>query len=188
MTSDEFKILKAAFSEHYQPLVEFLVASGCRANEAFALKPSDVDQEAGTVSITKSWHAGGADGWYLGPPKSEKSVRTINVPKAVLERLDYSHEWLFVGTNGRPVRLYSWRANVWYKSLAKAKRNGLKRSFAIKDLRTTCGSWMVQNGVDLVLVQDHMGHESYETTRRHYAHLDRRNHESASAVIGNLLA
>ncbi len=29
LTRDEFKILKAAFSGHYQPLVEFLVASGC---------------------------------------------------------------------------------------------------------------------------------------------------------------
>lgn len=187
LTRDEFKILKAAFSEHYQPLVEFLVASGCRPNEALALKPSDVDQEAGTVSIVRSWHPGGADGWYLGPPKTEKSVRTINVPKSVLKQLDYSNEWLFVSTSGKPIRLFSWRANVWYKSLAKAKKNGLTRSVAIKDLRTTCGSWMLQGGVDLALVQEHLGHESYETTRRHYAHLDRRNHEAAASVIASIL-
>ncbi|MGN7780199.1 tyrosine-type recombinase/integrase [Mycolicibacterium sp. 22603] len=187
LTRDEFRILKAAFSEHYQPLVEFLVASGCRFSEAVALRPSDVDRERGTVSITRAWHKGGPDGYYLGPPKTQKSVRTINVPIEVLEQLDYSGDWLFLGTNGKPIRLYSWRANVWYKSLKKAQANGLERTPCIRDLRTTCGSWMVQNGIDLAVVQDHLGHDSYETTRRHYAHLDRRNHEAAAEAISRML-
>lgn len=187
LTREEYKILKAAFSDHYKPLVEFLVASGCRFSEATALKPSDVNRGAGTVQISRAWHRGGPDGYYLGPPKTEKSVRKINVPTSVLEQLDYSGEWLFTGTSGMPVRLYSWRANVWYKSLKKAQANGLDRNPCIRDLRTTCASWMVQNGIDLAVVQDHMGHDSYETTRRHYAHLDRRNHEDAANVIAEIL-
>lgn len=188
LTRDEFRVLKAAFSEYYQPLVAFLVASGCRFSEAVALRPSDVDRKHGTVSITRAWHKGGPEGYYLGPPKTEKSVRTINVPAGVLDQLDYSGEWLFVGTNGKPIRLYSWRANVWYKSLKKAQNNGLERTPCIRDLRTTCGSWMVQNGIDLAVVQDHLGHDSYETTRRHYAHLNRRNHEVAADAINKMLA
>lgn len=188
LTREEFKILKAAFSAHYQPLVEFLVASGCRPNEAFALKPSDVDREKGTVRIVRAWHPGGPDGYYIGPPKTEKSVRTINVPKSVLGQLDYSGEWLFLSTFGKRLRLISWRANVWYKSVVKARRNGLTRSPAVKDLRTTCGSWMIQSGIDLAVVQEHLGHDSYETTRRHYAHLDRKNHEVAAQAIAKMLA
>lgn len=187
LTRAEFKILKAAFSPHYQPLVEFLVASGCRFSEAVALRPADIDREKGTVRIARAWHKGGPDGYYLGPPKTEKSVRTINVPLGVLEQLDYSGEWLFLATNGKPIRLYSWRANVWYKSLKKAQENGLERTPCIRDLRTTCGSWMVQGGIDLAVVQDHLGHDSYETTRRHYAHLDRRNHEKAAQAISKML-
>jgi integrase len=187
LTRDEFQTLRAAFSDHYQPFVEFLVASGCRFSEAVALRPADIDREKGTVQIARAWHRGGPDGYYLGPPKTEKSVRTINVPIDVLDQLDYSHEWLFVGTNGKPIRLYSWRANVWYKSLKKAQQNGLERSPCIRDLRTTCGSWLVQNGIDLTVVQDHLGHDSYETTRRHYAHLDRSNHVAAAEAISRML-
>lgn len=186
LTGPEFQTLKAAFSDHYKPLVEFLVSSGCRASEALALRPSDVDRDAATVRITRAWKRVGS-GYELGPPKTRKSVRTINVPKSVLAQLDYGHEWLFVGTNGRPVRLYSWRANVWYKSLAKAETKGLEKSPRIHDLRHTCASWMIQAGVPLLVIQEHLGHESIKTTVDCYGHLDRSSHAVAADAIGQML-
>jgi integrase len=187
LTPDEFKILKAAFSEHYQPLVEFLVVSGCRASEALALQPSDVNRETGEVRINKAWHRGGPDGYYLGPPKSRKSTRTINVPKSALAELDYSHEWLFVSTNGKPIRLYSWRANVWYDSLRKAQAKGLKKSPRIHDLRHTCASWMIQKAIHPRVVQEHLGHESIQTTMGTYGHVDRTSHVAAADAIADML-
>lgn len=186
LTRDEFQILKAAFSEHYQPLVEFLVASGCRASEALALTPSDVNRATGEVRIMKAWKRTGS-GYDMGTPKSRKGTRTINVPNPVLDQLDYSREWLFTGTNGGPVRLYSWRSNVWYKSLAKARKNGLGKSPRIHDLRHTCASWMIGAGVPLPVIQDHLGHESIKTTVDTYGHLDRRNHVAAADAIAKML-
>lgn len=127
LTRDEFQTLKAAFSAHYRPLVEFLVASGCRASEALALRPSDVDREASTVRIARAWKRAGS-GYELGPPKTKRSVRTINVPKSVLDQLDYGGEWLFTGTNGGPVRIYSWRSNVWYKSTREGAEERLSEA------------------------------------------------------------
>jgi hypothetical protein len=49
------------------------------------------------VRITRAWkrtYDGG--GFELGPPKTKKSVRIINVPRAVLDKLDYSIEWIFL--------------------------------------------------------------------------------------------
>lgn len=84
---EEFQLLLAALPEYWRPLVEFLVASGCRWSEATALNPGDVDLAAGTVRIRRAWKTG--DGGYtLGVPKTKKSVRTINVPKRVLGLLD----------------------------------------------------------------------------------------------------
>ncbi len=190
LTGPEFRTLKAAFSAHYQPFVEFLVSSGCRASEALALRPSDIDLEAGTVRITRSWHRGGPDGYYLAPPKTQKSIRTINVPKSVLTQLDYTHEWVFVSTHGQPIRLYSWRANVWYKSLAKAKADGLTKSPRLHDLRHTCASWMIQAQppVPLAVARAHLGHESIKTTVDLYGHLDRTSHVAAADAIANMLA
>lgn len=182
----EYQLLRAAFSDHYSPLVDFLVASGCRFSEATALKPSDIDRPAGTARIVRAWKKAGA-GWELGPPKTRRSVRTINVPKGILESLDYGTEWLFTGTNRQPVRLYSWRANVWYKSLAKAQKNGLLKKPRIHDLRHTCASWMIQEGVPLPVIQAHLGHESIKTTIDRYGHLDRSSHVAAAEAIERML-
>lgn len=187
LTRDEYQTLKAEFSDHYKPLVEFLVASGCRASEALALRPSDVDRVQSTVRISRAWKKDGGT-YYLGPPKTQKAVRTINVPKAVLDQLDYDNEWLFVGSNGQPVRLYSWRSNVWIKTRAKALRNGLGKHPRIHDLRHTCASWMIQSGVPLPVIQAHLGHESIKTTVDRYGHLDRSSHAAAAAAIGEMLA
>lgn len=186
LTRDEYQQLKAAFSDYYKPLLEFLVSSGCRASEALALKPSDVNRAENTVRIVRAWKRAGSV-YELGAPKTPKSRRTINVPPSVLDQLDYGHEWLFVGSNGQPVRLYSWRANVWYKSLRKAQRDGLAKSPRIHDLRHTCASWMVAAGVPLPVIQDHMGHESIKTTVDLYSHLDRSSHVAAADAIGKML-
>jgi integrase len=39
------------------------------------------------------------------------------------------------------------------------------------DCRSTFGSWLISEGIGLEAVQDQLGHESYETTRKIYAHL-----------------
>lgn len=191
---EEFQILKAAFTEHYQPLVEFLVASGCRFNEATALRPSDVDRKAGTVRIARAWKQDGTT-YTMGAPKTQKSNRTINVPKAVLDQLDYSGEWLFTTTKGEPVRLSTWRTNVWNKSRARAMAKDesnpdkavLTKSLTPHDMRHTCASWMIQAGVPLPVIQAHLGHESITTTVDRYGHLDRSSHQAASAAIAAML-
>jgi integrase len=194
LTRDEFQVLKTAFSEHYQPFVDFLVASGCRFGEAAALKPSDVDREAGTVRIARAWKQDGTS-YTMGPPKTPKSNRTINIPKFVLEQLDYSGEWLFTTTKGGPIRLSSWRTNVWNKSRVRAQavdsqnpgRQVLSKSPTPHDLRHTCASWMIQAGVPLPVIQAHLGHESITTTVDRYGHLDRTSHEAASDAIAKML-
>jgi integrase len=84
--------------------VEFLVASGGRFGEVAALRPGDVDRDAGTVRITRAAkRTYDAEGYELGPTKTRKA-RTINVATSVLDKLDYTHEWLFVNRVGRPPR------------------------------------------------------------------------------------
>jgi integrase len=105
LTGTEFGKLLDSVTERWRPMVEFLVASGCRWSEATALRPSDVDREGGTVRVVRAWKRTYAKGGYeLGPPKTKNSVRTINVPTSLLAKLDYSGEWLFTNKSGGPVR------------------------------------------------------------------------------------
>jgi integrase len=187
LTKEEFAQLQAGFTDYWQPLIEFMALSGMRFGEISALKPSDVDREACTVRIARSrkrTYEKGAN-YEVGPTKTQRSERTINVHRTVLEKLDYSGEWLFTTTRGKPILVSSWRTNVWYKSVGRAQeRHGLGKAPRIHDMRHTCASWMIQAGVPLPVVQAHLGHESIATTINLYAHIDRASHASAAELIG----
>jgi integrase len=198
LTRDEYQLLKASFTERWHPFLDFLVASGCRFSEATALRPADVDRVNGTVRITRAWKLTPGDGeakYEIGQPKSRRSVRTINVPPSVLDALDYSRDFLFTNTEGGPIRVYSWRTNVWVPSLAKAttkdeKNPGkalLTKQPRIHDLRHSCASWLLGAGVPLITVSAHLGHEDAATTAKTYGHLDRTAGQAAAAAMAKLL-
>jgi integrase len=194
LTRDEFQLLKASFTERWHPFLDFLVASGCRFSEATALTPADIDAVNHTVRIAKGWKRT-PNGYELGQPKTRRSVRTINLPASVLDNLDFSHDWLFTNSEGGPIRLYSWRTNVWVPSLTKARTKNsknpdkvlLEKRPRIHDLRHTCASWLLGAGVPLITVSAHLGHEDAATTARIYAHLDRTAGQAVAAAMAELL-
>jgi integrase len=189
---DEFQILRAAITEYWRPLVDFLVASGARWGEATALRPADVDRAAGTVRIVKSWKQG-ESGLELGVPKTRKSVRTVNVDAAILAQLDYTKEFLFTNSGrGRRnadgvVRIQSFNPNVWQPALARAAANGLTKTPRVHDLRHTCASWLIQAGRPLPAVQEQLGHESIQTTINSYFHLNRDSGKDNAGVLGRII-
>jgi integrase len=185
LTPEQFAGLLAAVSEYWQPFVEFLVASGCRWSEATALRPGDVDRGAGTVRVARAWKED--DGRrVLGPPKTDKGRRTINVDEKVLAKLDYSHEWLFVNRAGEWVKSRGFHARVWTPAVRRADL-GLETVPQIRDLRHTCATWMLLAGVPLPVVSEHLGHESIEVTVGIYGHVDRAAHRAAAAAIADAL-
>lgn len=190
---DEFKILLDEIPAHWQPLVEFLVASGCRWSEATALRPANIDLTDGTARIDKAWKTG-AGGYTLGPPKTRKSVRTINLPGRVLERLDLTGEWVFTNSGrGRrnpdgPVRIHSFSPNVWAPAVERAQKSGLAKKPRIHDLRHTCASWLIAAGRPLPAVQAQLGHESIAITVDVYGHLDRSSGRDNADVIDAMLS
>jgi integrase len=199
LTREQFTHLLSHVTEYWQPMVEFLVASGARWGEAAALRPSDVNYDEGTVRISRSWkqdhHAGG---YRLGATKTRKGNRTINVPKSTLDKLDYSNEFLFVNRDGGPVRSQGFSARVWAKAVVRAwplvdadgkpvkDRSKILRP-RIHDLRHTNASWLIQAGAPLPVVQQHLGHESITTTVNTYGHLDRRSMKVTADIIGAVL-
>lgn len=201
LTADEFLLLNSHVPKFWQPLVEFLVATGCRWSEATALRPGDVDQAACAVRISKAWKTG-AGGYTLGTTKTKRSVRTVNVDRAVLDKLDYSGEWLFTNSgrgqglfaggvtrpDAGPVRTHSFNPNVWVPAVTRARDAGLTKKPRIHDLRHTCASWLIQAGRPLPAVQLQLGHESIKTTVDVYGHLDHSSGQSNAAVIGAMLS
>lgn len=57
----------------------------------------------------------------------------------------------------------------------------------IHDLRHTCASWMIRDGVPLPVIQRHLGHESITTTIDTYGHLEPEQLAMASHALGRAL-
>lgn len=182
LSREQFATLHAAVPEYWRPLVEFLVASGCRWGEATGLRPSDIDRTKSTVRIRRAWTYS-KGGYRLVKPKG-KSLRTINVPKATLDKLDYSKEWVFTSRAGGPVRSHGFHDRVWGPALQRSKLDPAPR---IHDLRHTCASWMVAAGVSLPVVQQHLGHQSITTTIGTYTHIDRQSLAAAADAVADML-
>lgn len=180
LTRDEFAALLEATTEPWRPLLNFMVASGARWGEVSALKPSDVDQAAGTVKIRRAWKYS-SNGYEIGPPKTKRSRRTISVPTSVLSQLDYSHEYLFTNRAGGPVRYQGFRRRVWDKAVARAE---LDPAPTPHDLRHTCASWMLTGGVPITVVSRHLGHESIKITVDIYGDVDR----ASAALAADFMA
>jgi integrase len=183
LTHEEFGRLYDAIIEPYKSMLRFMVASGFRWGEVSALKPGEVDKEAGTVKVRRAWKYSSV-GYKIGPPKTTRSRRTVNIPKDILEALDYDGEWLFTNAHGGPVRYQAFRP-IWDRAVGKAK---LKDNPTPHCLRHTCGSWMLSAGVPLVTVSRHLGHENVAVTADVYAHVDRTAHQAAADVMGKLLS
>jgi integrase len=184
LSHDEFARLLAAVTEPWRPMVEFMVASGFRWGEVSALQPADVDRKTNTVRVRRAWKYS-SGGYSIGAPKTKRSRRTVDIDKAVLDKLDYSHEWLFVNRDNGPVRYQGFRRRIWDVAVKRAKLDPAPTPHA---LRHTCGSWMLNAGVPITVVSRHLGHESIQVTVDIYGHLDRTTSAQAAAVMGQLLA
>ena len=65
------------------------------------------------------------------------------------------------------------------------KKNGL-RKIRLHDLRHTCASLMLKNGVPMKQIQEWLGHSSFATTANCYSHLDYNSKLNSATVIANI--
>lgn len=197
LTHDEYARFLDYVPPAWQTLVAFLFGSGLRWGEATALRCGDVDLIAGTATVTRAWKRGGA----LGPPKSRRSRRTVQLAPETTELLRPLVEnrpadaWVFTNARGGPVRHQTFHDSVWQPAVrlangepARPAGGATKRRDAtgapvapakiplgkrprIHDCRHTCASWLLGAGVPINYVQAHLGHESITTTVDRYGHV-----------------
>lgn len=171
LTYAEAGALVAATPAHYRPLVVFLLGTGLRWSEATAIQSRHVNLTNGTVQVRQSWKRI-PGGFELGPPKTEKSRRTVNAAAqalaAIAPLLGKPQEFVFTTPAGRTVSHSNFYARIWKPACVAA---GLDPRPRIHDTRHTHASWLIAEGKSLEQVQDQMGHESILTTRSVYGAL-----------------
>lgn len=117
LSADEFTAFLAYIPVRYQPIVYLLAATGLRWGEATALRAGDFDLVRGNVRVSRAWKSSTAKGWYIGPPKTKKSKRTISMPADLVDvvrpLVESSKEYVFTNAHGAPLRQSNFFNEVW---------------------------------------------------------------------------
>ena len=58
----------------------------------------------------------------------------------------------------------------------------------LHDLRHTCASLLLANGVSMKEIQEWLGHSNYNTTANIYAHVDSNSKENSANTMSNVLS
>lgn len=179
---------------------------GFRRGEVMGLKWDAIDFERGTISIKRTVTVSKADGVYREveqqSAKTKSSLRTLPLVGSFREifmqvkeaqELNkqicgncYNYEYdgfVFVDEMGDRMRM-DYLTSQFPKFL---ERHGLRR-MRFHDLRHSCASLLLANGVPLKHIQEWLGHSDFTTTANIYAHLDYSSKISSAQAMENGLA
>jgi len=179
MTAAESLAVVNAHPARYQPLMAFLRGTGARFGEATALLGGDfqLDVKQPTVRIEKAWKRDADDRFYVGPPKTKKSRRTVSLSPSLVALVRPAVEaagadgLVFVTTYGGPIRHSSFY-EFWEGALDKLDYpKGAGNRPRIHDMRHTHASLMLGAGMSPFELSRRLGHESIQTTVDRYSHL-----------------
>ena len=163
---------------------------GFRRGEVLGLKWDAIDFERGTISVIRTVTTITVDGKQTEieqqSAKTKSSLRTLPLIGSFREYFlqvkeaqelnkqicgnCYNHEYdgfVFVDELGERIRV-EYLTNAFPKFL---ESHGLRR-MRFHDLRHSCASLLLANGVPLKHIQEWLGHSDFTTTANIYAHLD----------------
>lgn len=193
LTADEVKMI-TEFRHRMQPAAMIMLYAGLRRGELIPLLWSDIDLNAGTISVTKAVDLKADEEDKLKAPKTEAGYRTVYMPSILTDYLrEYKntmqvHNVLVCHTvHNRMYTATSWKTSwhsylldldVVYGKIPQKKTKYSKQFHGITMdnitphmLRHTAATMMAEAGMDPATVQLQMGHEDVRTTLGVYTHI-----------------
>lgn len=182
-TYEEFSAFIECVDEKYKPFFNFLYVTGCRKGEALALAPSDIDFKARRASITKSLtNKTSKRGYAITTTKNEASVRSVDLPEWLLRDIavtDPRGSFLFGGDDPFST------TQIDRVFAAACTRAGVKK-IRIHDLRHSCASFLISQGISIVAVSKRLGHSDTQQTLNTYSHMMPKDEERIVALYEHI--
>lgn len=146
---------------------KFLLFTGCRRGEAFALSPKDIDFESKTVTINKTVEWLGNKPQIKLQPKTVAGNRTIPLPDILINEL--------LKRRGQKYIFQNEQGELCTNSQITRGWNKLKQSTGIRctphQLRHSYATMLFDAGIDVKTAQSWLGHTDIKTTLDIYTHL-----------------
>lgn len=168
-------LLRSMRDKRYQMCLKIIYACGLRVSEGVTLTASQIDSERHLLKV-------------IG--RKGKKDRYVPIPNVLVEELrDYWRAYkpgpyLFYGEDkNRPLC----DATLRRAFNRVARENGIKKNGSVHCLRHSYATHMLEAGIDLLSIQDILGHVRLETTLI-YTHLTERTKMKALSAINEIMA
>ncbi|MBT8228239.1 MAG: site-specific integrase [Dactylosporangium sp.] len=196
--SEARKYLYAAAFHRHGALFELALRTGMRRGELLGLQWGDLDLDTGYLTVRRTL-ARVRGGPVFQPLKTEASARRILLPAACmtslacyrrrqqLDRRTAGDTWkdldlVFATTTGAPLdpaMVHRQHETICY--LAEV------RYIRFHDLRHSCATLLLEQGVELITIKELLGHAQLHVTADIYAHVRPRLHRGAIEALNHAL-
>jgi integrase len=199
LTPEQGRVLLNAVKGHrLEVLYRVALSLGLRKSEVLGLRWEDADFAVQTLRIAYALQRQSGK-LVLVAPKTAASVRTLALPSVLLnalrlhrerqqaERANRGSAWrehglVFPSNIGTPME----PRNLVRHFKTVLKRAGLPPTIRFHDLRHSCATFLVAQGVHPRVIQEILGHSDIQTTMGIYAHVLPEVQRAAAASIDAL--
>ncbi|MFI5759271.1 tyrosine-type recombinase/integrase [Streptomyces sp. NPDC051569] len=200
LTAAEARAFLAATSGHrLSALFELALRTGLRKGELLGLRWEDLDLTGGTASIRRTLQRTNTAGLTALPTKTHSSERRIALPTPCLRSLEDHRDrqrqereaagpgwkasgYIFTRTDGSPIE-----GATLTRHFNTLLRRATLRRIRFHDLRHSTATLLLEQGVELVVIKELLGHAHIGVTATVYAHVRLRLQRDAIDLLGNTL-
>ncbi|MGA5159675.1 site-specific integrase [Streptomyces pseudogriseolus] len=200
LTADEARqFLNTTQGHRLNALFELALHTGLRKGELLGLRWEDLDLDRGTAAVRRTLQRTSTGGLTTLPTKTRASERRIAVPTRCLQSLKHHHEqqqrereaagttWqhnghVFTTLQGRPID----PTNLTRTFTTLLSKAGLRR-IRFHDLRHSTATLLLEQGVELVVIKELLGHAHIGVTATVYAHVRLRLQRDAIDTLSTAL-
>lgn len=193
------RVLRAAEGDEYEALWHLALTTGMRRGELLGLRWSDVDLDAGSLSVARTLSRGKTSRLEAGEPKTQAGRRRVALPASTVARLRRHQTrqkavWLEVGpayadrnlvfatVNGTPIH-----PNTLARAFGRLITKAAVPRIRFHDLRHTSATVLLARGEHPKVVQERLGHASIRETLDRYSHVSKDMQQRAAAHFDSLL-
>ena len=154
-------------SMHYV-MFEILFWTGIREGELLALTMNDFDVNQLRLSINKTYYRMNCED-IITAPKTENSIRTVDLPEFLVKEVTDYYGKLY--KHPKDARLFPIVAEALQHTMRRHIKKAEVKKIRVHDLRHSHCAYLINQGVQPLIIKERLGHKDIKITLNTYGHL-----------------
>ena len=184
-TLEEYNAFIATFDKHsmHYLMFEILFWTGMREGELLALSQNDIDINARTVRICKTYYRMNKED-IITTPKTESSLRTIDIPEFLVNEISDYYRHLYKYPSDE--RMFPIVAEALQHVMSRHIKKAEVKKIRVHDLRHSHCAYLINQGVSPLIIKERLGHKDIKITLNTYGHLYPSEQKKVADMLNDL--